>query len=202
MEQEKLRADGKLSANAVPASEIIFDKPFESLIIPMYSCIGAFAKTTNPNMDEPDVVRDRENLRAEIVQISKQPFKGEAWIQSVALFACQVLKDPTIVQLTKDKQIGAVVAPLVSFHGRAWVAIQKEKIAFEENQQRQFDMFTAREAVRVAKAKVEAVFMATAAGIAFLLFVLLALYLIFAKIETNLALISRGVDAVNANKSN
>lgn len=200
-EQARLKAAGKEPSNTVAAANVVFDKPYESQVIPMYTCLGEFAKATDAEVVNADVTQEREQLRAALEAAADQPLKGANWITSVTAFACQVLKDQTIIQLTKDNKIGKVLGPMIRYHGTAWVNIQKEKLQFEQNQQRQFDMATAKEFARVAAAKSTALIMASVAGSAFLLFIVLALYLIFAKIENNLALIYRSIEAVKPRNS-
>lgn len=195
-EQAKLRAEGKVPVNTVAAADVVFDKPYDGLASAMYSCVGEYAKAIEERVIDNDVVLEREKLRTALENLASQPNKGPDWVAAVSKFSCEVLRDVSFQQLAKDKKIGTLIGPLVRFHGRAWVSIQNEKLAFEQNQQRQFDIATAKEITRVAAAKSAAIIMASVAGSAFLLFIVLALYLIFAKIENNLALIHRSIEAV------
>ena len=201
-EQAKSRAAGKEPTNTVPAAEVIFDKPYDSLVSTMYSCVGEYATAINANVLNIDVTQQREQLRFDIEKSANQPNKGADWVAAVVKFGCQILKDPAVHQLAKDNKIATVLYPLITFHGRAWVSIQNEKLAFEQNQQRQFNLATAAEVARVAAAKSASIIMASVAGSAFLLFIVLALYLIFAKIENNLGLIHRSIEAVRPHNNN
>ena len=201
-EQDKAKAAGNLPAKTVSAAEIVFEKPYEDLVKPMYLCIGDYAKATGAEIDpHEDVIQARDRLRARLESIAKAPVRGEAWIQSVTAFACTILKSPALAELARDNKIGQVVSPLIVFHSRAWDKIQQDKMSFDQNEKLRYTTATGVEYARVTKAKAEAVMMAGAAGVAFAIFIILALYLIFAKIETNLALIYRSIDATKAGNS-
>ena len=104
-------------------------------------------------------------------------------------FACSVMKSPEIAKLRQDGLISGVVNTTIQFHAQAWATIEEEKFNFRQAEERRVQGEIAAEAARVAVAKAKAMMLLSLAGGAILLFMVMALYLIFAKIEDNLALI-------------
>ena len=84
----------------------------------------------------------------------------------------------------------SVFFPVLNFHMHAWDDIQQAKVDFEQAERDRVEAERLQEQARIAEARANAVFSATAAGAAFGVFMLLALYLLGAKIELNL----RGID--------
>ncbi|HWP12726.1 MAG TPA: hypothetical protein VNN06_12940, partial [Ramlibacter sp.] len=97
-------------------------------------------------------------------------------------------------KLKKDKLIGTVVDPTIRFHAAAWSRLEGEKADFRQREAQRVAGETASEAMRVAAAKGKALMMLGIAGALLGFFLVLALYLIFAKIEDNLRLIHKGID--------
>ena len=108
----------------------------------------------------------------------------------MAQFTCAALADPAIIAMRKEGKVKSVFIPVLNFHMSAWDGIQDEKSRFEQAERDRVEKERMEEELRIAEARASAVFSATAGGAAFGIFMLLALYLLGAKIETNL----RGID--------
>jgi hypothetical protein len=108
-------------------------------------------------------------------------------------FACGVLRNSEMATLKKEKAVRAVVGPTIKFHAEAWATIESEKHEFRQAETQRVQQEVMAEGARVAMAKGRALFMLSLAGGAVLFFFAMALYLIFAKIEGNLALIYQGI---------
>ncbi len=175
-------------ASAAPTAAQIYAEQATAL----YVCSEEFRKlaqqpvgtATTAELDE-----QWKKRRAWIEQMAENRFRGPSWPKALVTFACDVLKNPEIAQLKKDGLIGTVVSPTLLFHARAWANIEEEKFNFDQGEKQRVQGEIAAEAARVAIAKAKAMFLLSLAGGAILFFLIMALYLIFAKIEDNLALI-------------
>jgi hypothetical protein len=109
-----------------------------------------------------------------------------------------VLKDPSIAALRKEGKISSVFIPTINFHLAAWDRIETEKRRFEQTEQNRVASARAEEGIRVGLAKAQALAHVISAGVAFGVFMALALYLVFAKIETDLRDINESIRAGDA----
>lgn len=162
----------------------------------LYRCAEEFRKLAEQETDtstEVEINRRRESQRANIERLAGHQFRGPNWVSSMVDFTCSVLKNPEIVKLKKEQATGAVVNPSVHFHARAWAAIEEEKFDFIQAEKRRVAQEVAAEDMRVAVAKARAVSILGLIGGSLLFFMIMALYLIFAKIEDNLALIHQAI---------
>lgn len=109
---------------------------------------------------------------------------GEAWVNEQRDIICAASKSQKLRELFKADKAPALVDYFLhdvvgDSHTKAWAEFleaERERTA-QEQAESEFE---------AAKASVKVVTQATVAGVAFGLFMLIALYLIFAKIETNL----------------
>ncbi len=133
-------------------------------------------------------------LRTQLEPAAKErDWRGDPWVKAVVAFGCSVLKDPSIVSLRKEGKISTVFFPTINFHLAAWDKIETEKRRFEQAEQNRVASERAAEAARVADAQAQALAHVISAGVAFCVFMALALYLVFAKIETNLRAINESI---------
>jgi hypothetical protein len=112
--------------------------------------------------------------------------RGEAWVKAAQAFVCMVLADNSIIALKKEQKVKRVFMPILEFHVRSWDQIQSDKLKFEQQEENRVTSERSAEAFRVMTAKAFALRCLIAAASAFALFMMLALYLLVAKIETNL----------------
>lgn len=180
------------SASAAPTATQIYAEQATAL----YVCAEEFRKLAKqpPGTATTGELDDQwKKRRAWIEQMAEDRFRGPNWPKAMVGFACDVLKNPEIAKLKEDGLIGTVVSPSLLFHARAWAAIEREKAEFRQSEDRRVQGEIAAEVARVAEAKARALFLLSTAGGAVLFFLLMALYLIFAKIEDNLALIHQAI---------
>lgn len=180
------------AALATPTATQIYAEQATAL----YVCSEEFRKLAGiapGNATTAELDEQWKKRRAWIEQMADDRFRGPNWPKALVSFACDFLKNPEIAQLKKDGLIGTVVSPMLTFHARAWAAIEKEKSDFLQSEERRVQGEIAAEAARVATAKAKALFLLSLAGGAILFFLIMALYLIFAKIEDNLALIHQAI---------
>lgn len=137
-----------------------------------------------------------QRLRAAIERIADASnLRGDAWVISMVVFSGKVLEDAQLIELRRENKIKSVVTGLIDYHVQAWDAIQTEKRDFEQKEANRVASQRAAEALRVGTAKASAIASLTAAGTIFGGFLLLALYLIAAKIEINLRDINDSIRA-------
>lgn len=160
--------------------------------VKIQTCALGFAKAT----DQPiEVAGDRATAQAEEVgriskeleSASRQQGRGGPYVNSLVDFLCKALGDPSVIALRKGEKIrGGVIRTITRFHNNAWDAIYLEKQRYDNSETARVLTQRAAEAVRIATDRALAMTGLTAAGIAFGAFMLLAIYLILAKIETNM----------------
>ena len=159
----------------------------------LYRCSVEFGKKVGAETEAEDnaaAAQRVEALRAQIESFAKEGQRGQPWVKSLTTFTCSALADPAIIAMRKEGKVKSVFFPVLNFHMAAWDGIQSEKSRFEQAERDRIEKERMEEAQRIAEARANAVFSATAAGVAFGIFMLLALYLLGAKIESNL----RGLD--------
>lgn len=155
----------------------------------IYRCLGDFSKKVGAIIEEAD---DNQNiqrlneLRWKLEKIASSPLLGETWVKAAKPFICTALADESIIALKKDGKVKSVFYPILEFHAETWKNIQNEKVQFEQNEKDRVKNEWEAELSRVCSAEADAIKYLMAAGCSFGFFMFLALYLIIAKIETNL----------------
>lgn len=159
----------------------------------LFRCTGKFAEDVGAVIEKSDEAQRLEIMRGDIEGASNAPLRGEPWVKAAVAFTCKVLADNSIIALKKEGKIGSVFMPTLNFHIRAWDNIQAEKQRFEQGEAQRVATERAVEAARVGLAIESAKSRMIAAGSAFALFMVLALYLLGAKIENNLRDINESI---------
>lgn len=150
------------------------------------TCVAENARLAGVVLD-PAVLDDRiEGIRAQTQRLADQPRRGADWVRSVFDSTCQALRDPVVAAMQKDGRLDDALYEALNYYLTRWDAIAQERAEFEESEQRRVAREISAEEARIAEAKALALQCAVAAGVAFAAFMALALYLILAKIETNL----------------
>jgi hypothetical protein len=199
IEAEKRRQESEKNGNA-PVKKRTNDEAETQRYLEqasaLYRCTEEFKKLADQDTDrssELDIARRNEEARATIERQSEQEFRGPNWVLAMVDFTCSVLKNPEVAKLKKEKLIGLVVGPTMEFHGATWSMLEKEKADFRRAEANRVESEINAETLRVSLAKAKALFMLGTAGALLGFFMLLALYLIFAKIEDNLRLIHEDI---------
>ena len=160
----------------------------------LYRCSIEFAKAVGAQVDETNAVaasRTTEEYRGQLENLAdSNDLRGPAYIKDAVKFTCAVLKNQQIIALRKENKVSGVFLKVLNFHLKEWDRIQQDKVKFDREEAIRIAQEEAEEEARVMGAKIQAITMIAAAGIAFAIFMVIALYLIFAKIETNLRRIS------------
>lgn len=188
--EEERRRNAKESAPKPQPGAILNVSPFAETALALFRCSLKFASDSGRTIEETNEQKlneQRERVRALIENNARGgALRGDAYVKSAESFACRVMSDPSIIALAKESKVGSVYLPTLHFHLRAWDRIQKEKSDFVAREEARYGAEVAAEALRVATAKASAMTRLTGAGIGFAAFMVLALYLLGAKIETNL----------------
>lgn len=200
IDEEKRRQELEKNGGA-PVNKPTVTAPATSLLYleqtsALYRCSEEFrtiAQQPTDNSTPVELAARNENLRANIERLADHQFRGSNWVTAMVNFTCSVLKNAEIAKLKKDQAIGLVVNPTINFHARAWASIQKENFEFRQAEERRVVAEITAEAIRVGLAKARALILLSVAGGAVLFFMAMALYLIFAKMEENLASIHRAL---------
>jgi hypothetical protein len=162
----------------------------------LFRCSDSFAQSVRAQIDDNNDAKKQQllgELRARVEEDARSPLRGEPWVKAVVDFTCKVLADPSIVALRKDAKVVAVFYPTIRFHGAAWDNIQLEKQRFEEAERNRVSSARAAEQLRIGLAKARGLSYLIGAGSAFALFMVLALYLLASKIESNLRGINEAI---------
>ena len=171
----------------------------------LYRCSEAFGKEVGAELRaaiDYEVTQRISDLRVQLEQSADgQDWRKGGWVKAALSFTCTALKDPSIIALRREGKLTKVFMPVIGFHLSAWDRIETEKRKFEQAEQNRVASEKAVEMTRVLAAKALALAHMTAAGIAFVIFMALALYLIFAKIETNLRDINESIRAAGKTSS-
>jgi hypothetical protein len=164
----------------------------------VYRCSTEFAKKVGAEIDETDnsVIAQRvEELRNQVERYAdEREHRGDRWVKSAVEFTCVALTDPSIIAMRKEGKVKAIFFPILNYHLRTWDRIEAEKAEFERAELERVESEREAERMRILEAKARAINQLFAAGIAFGVFMALALYLILAKIENNLRNINATIE--------
>lgn len=202
LDEEKRRKEQEKNGGAPAPKQSVSNASPSSLYaehaVALQRCADEFRvlaeQATDPST-ETQIAERREQQRANIENLANHQFRGANWVNAMVSFTCSVLKNPEIAKLKKESAIGAVFNPTIRFHAHAWATVEKEKADFRQGEENRVARENASEEARVAIAKAKAIALLSIAGSAMLVFLVLALYLIFAKIEENLGLINASLKA-------
>jgi hypothetical protein len=171
----------------------------------LYRCSTDFAKIVGVEIEEMDnalIAQRVEDLRSQVERLADaEPDRGSRWVKSAIKFTCDALKDSQIIAFRKEGKLKGVMIPTLNFHLKRWDRIAHEKAEFEKSEVDRVERARLEEAARIAAAKATAVLQLTIAGVAFGIFMALALYLILAKIEINLRDLNRTVSSFRSPES-
>jgi hypothetical protein len=138
--------------------------------------------------------RVTENFRQFLERTASRARRGDPWVTDLTKFTCEGLKNADLIALKKKYPNFDAVNDLVSFHIEKWDEIQGRIKQFNDEEQARIADEKSEEEARVMMAKAKALGALMTAAIAFGIFMALALYLIFASIESNLRNINRSIE--------
>jgi hypothetical protein len=144
-----------------------------------------------------DVPNDRlvDNIREYLNSNAVRKNRGDAWVSDSAKFTCSVLSNAEVIVLKKKNADLQVLGPAIQFHLQKWDEIQNDIAQFDREEQQRINSEIRDEEIRVMIAKTKAFTALIAAGVAFAIFMALALYLIISAIESNLRNINQSIQS-------
>jgi hypothetical protein len=151
---------------------------------------------TKAGRDAPND-RLQDNLREYFTSNAARRDRGDAWVVDAAKFSCAILLNTEVISLRKKNPNLEVLGTSLQFHIQKWDEIKKEIAQFDRDEQRRIDSEIRDEEIRVMLAKAKGFTALVAAGIAFAIFMALALYLIISAIESNLRNINHSIQSLN-----
>lgn len=153
-------------------------------------CALGFAKEAGVSMEArtDKVVEEETKMFTGVFHESmRAPGRGRPNVDSLVGFLCKVFADPGIIQLRKTEKVRlGVTRAAIGYHQAVWDSIVREKQQFEDKEEARVANERGSEIARIGADRARALFSLTAAASAFAAFMLLAIYLILAKMETNM----------------
>jgi hypothetical protein len=144
----------------------------------LFRCSQAFAGAVGAVVVEAGseaASKDIENLRQQIESLASKKGRGDPFVKDLVDFSCSALQSNEIVKLRKGNKIQGVFLGILNYHVNAWdqILLEREAATLKEN-------------ARILKDRDKAVYTIQLSAALFLIFMILAFYLIFAKIELSL----------------
>jgi len=127
--------------------------------------------------------------------------RGQAWVTDSVKFNCSVLGNQQIIEFAKKKPEIKLLMESSFYHIEKWDEIKNKIAEFNRNEEERIESERREEEARVFAAKARAIVVLAVAGGAFGLFMLLALYLIFSAIESNLRNINENIEKFKSDKN-
>lgn len=190
--EEKKRDDAKGADNRRPSEPTAGPIALRYLeeATKLYRCSLDFSKKVGISVEQEDSAaaqRDLEFLRSNLeARATESPARGDAYVADAVRFTCATLANPTLQSAYGDRKLSGVFLKTLNFHLREWDRVQREKAEFDARERERVARERGEEEARIAGARATTIQYLIIAGFAFSVFMALALYLIFAKIETNL----------------
>lgn len=144
----------------------------------LFRCSQAFAGAVGAVVVEAGseaASRDIENLRQQVESLASKKGRGDPFVKDLVSFSCNALQSDEIVKLRKENKVQGVFLGIVNHHIKAWDQILADRQAA-----------TLKENARILADKEKSSYMIKLSAALFLIFMILAFYLIFARIELNL----------------
>ena len=155
----------------------------------LYRCSFEFGRIVGVTMDEVDSAaasKQIENQRIDIERVASSPLRGEAFVKNMVDFTCAALTNQKIIELRKANKVQNIINPAMNFHLREWDRIKMAESQFKREEAARYAKEKTESEVGKMIEKAQGLLLLTAAGIAFVIFMCIAVYLIFSKIERNL----------------
>lgn len=162
----------------------------------IFECLGESNKQSD--ISQPIAPETISNFRAQFQRLADDvgADRGQPYVTDAALLSCAILRHPQVVDYRKANKEEDILVDAVNYHLRAWSQLTEEARQFEREENQRVKNEENEEEVRVALSKAQALSTLIIAAVAFGLFMVIALYLIFSAIESNLRHISRSVQTI------
>ena len=149
-------------------------------------CFEQFRRETGEvTLTQEEARAFRNELERAMEEYSDYPDYGDPFVNALSSFMCELLADRRLVRLGTEGRLRPIFEPALRYFEASWersVEIRNAALA--------------QESIRALGAKTLALTSISIAGISLAIFVTLAFYLMFAKIESNLRLIGGEIRAL------
>ena len=167
----------------------------------IYECASSIAGKAGITVDtssSSEIANQIENLRSQLERVADNRVDGTkqdeaAWIDAVSEFVCVLSNTPAVIEARKAEKIKGIVIPAINYHLNTWENKKKSDRDFRLKEAKRVASERATEELRVIGDRAQAATLGMVAGGSFLAFMALALYLLLAKMETNLRGIEKAV---------
>ncbi len=200
-QSKKVEPPPKEEPEDAPAEEPKQEKPVEKKYLTearqLFACTKEFDAKTKQNTSI-----DEEGARQWLQRNAddRKHDRGQAWVTDSVKFNCAVLSNQQIIEFVKKKPEIKLLMESTFYHLEIWDEIKNNIAEFNQSEQERIESERREEEARVFAAKTRAVFVLAVAGGAFGIFMLLALYLIFSAVESNLRRISESIESFKNNQ--
>lgn len=162
------------------------------------TCSKNFAKLIGH--DVSGVTAEDDRLRSEVLADAldaseRRHHLGSDWGPALVAFTCETLQSSRLVDLKKKNAGTPVLISLLDYHREKWIENKKFTQDFINSEIERVDGERRSEAQRIADERAQGWFVLGLVGALLGVFALLALYLIFARIELNLRTIAQSLTA-------
>lgn len=190
----ELQTDFARAGEGIAAGEDRYKKPFEQLSFCVQEVI------TQIQLTEPERFNlQLEELRPQLERVADYTEgRGLPYVEDMSDFVCAIMQDPTVIKHYKKEPDDFMdfLFDVLNHHIQEWDDAYAANEAYEQQEQERVIMERDAEFERVAQAKRNAM-LALQFGVSSLaLFMILALYLIFSSIESNLRNINKNLREV------
>lgn len=191
---KKVEEAPKEETEEMPAEEPKQEKPTTKKFLneakELSACIKAFdTKVKHASGTDEEGIRQWFQRNAE----ERNRDRGQSWVTDSVKFNCAVLANQQIIDFAIKKPDVKLIGESSFYHIEKWDEIKRKVADFNRKEQDRIESERADEEARVLAAKTRAFFVLVIAGSAFGIFMLLALYLIFSAIESNLRSINDNI---------
>ncbi len=120
--------------------------------------------------------------------------RGQPYVDDAVRVVCAILQHEKVIALRKKNKELRVFIPAVNFHIQQWDELKAEARRFEAAEQKRFEEQQNAEELRVALSRDKGKTALMGAGAALGLFMLIAIYLLIAAMESHLRQMSRSLE--------
>jgi hypothetical protein len=176
LEKKSLESEGKKTEGS--DSDSIRALKYLEEVTKLFRCSQAFAGAVGAVVVEAGseaASRDIENLRQQIELLADKKGRGDPFVIDLVSFSCSALQSNEIVKLRKGNKVQGVFLGILNYHVNAWdrILLERQEANLKEN-------------ARILKDREKAFHTIQLSAALFFIFMVLAFYLIFAKIELSL----------------
>jgi hypothetical protein len=154
--------------------------------------------TSKAGLDGPIYNEEgEENFRKSLQHMADEEGKdrAQAYVNDALKVACTLLGHEQVIAYRKANPHEDIFGRIMGFHLTSWDGMKDQTHKLEREEEARVKDAQEHEDLRIAQARAAAMAMLMVAGIAFGVFMVAALYLVIAAVESNLRNINRNIEA-------